>query len=73
MKIRPYCGQDYVWNVRLETAPEFAFRMCFECDSVWREGEDVSDQQGANFEQYMTDLSLSADWKRLEKVSPVPA
>jgi|CZQE01.1.fsa_nt_gi hypothetical protein len=47
------------------------FGMCFECDSIWRPGEVVSDEQGVNFERYMLELGRAIDWGGVEKVSVV--
>jgi hypothetical protein len=69
MPICPYCGQDTVWEARLRSAPQPKFRMCFECDSVWRPGEAISDKEGTNFEEYMRELGRIADWHDVEKIS----
>ena len=71
MQICPYCYQDAVWNVRLSSDPSVTFRMCFECDSIWRPNERISDEEGANFEQYMQELGQKVDWNNLEKISEV--
>jgi Zn-finger nucleic acid-binding protein len=71
MRICPYCNQDIVWNVKLVSEPQVAFRMCFECDSVWRAGEAVSDEEGSNFEAYMHEIKRVADWDDVEKISQV--
>jgi hypothetical protein len=43
--------------------------MCFECDSVWRPGEVITDEEGTNFEQYMMEQGHPADWNNVDKIS----
>lgn len=71
MKICPFCHQDAVWHVRLKSEPKHSFLMCFECDSVWLEGQTVSDQAGTTFDRYMESLGRNADWSDIEKEKPV--
>ena len=71
MKICPYCDQDAVWQVGLNTCPECTFSMCFECDSVWAQGEAVSDETGTNFEDFMSSMGRVADWSIVEKITMV--
>lgn len=72
MKICPYCEQDAVWRVRLKNEIDFRFSMCFECDTVWKEDEDVSDRGGSTFDRLMKSTGRLADWKNVERVGPVP-
>lgn len=71
MKICPFCHQDAVWRVQLKTASVHRFLMCFECDSVWLEGQTVSDQAGTTFDKHMQSLGRMPDWKDLEKVEMI--
>ncbi|GBF58728.1 hypothetical protein PbB2_02416 [Candidatus Phycosocius bacilliformis] len=71
MLICPYCGQDVVWNVRLKSEPRVAFKMCFECDSIWRSAEPVSDEEGSNFESYMQEAGRAANWDDVERLSQI--
>jgi hypothetical protein len=45
--------------------------MCFECDSVWAQGEAVSDETGTNFEDFMSSMGRVADWSIVEKITMV--
>lgn len=69
MTICPYCSQDVIWNVQLSSDPRIAFKMCFECDSVWRPGELTSDAEGTNFESYMREIGREPAWDDVEKIS----
>ena len=71
MRICPFCHQDVVWRVRLHSNPATLFMMCFECDSVWENGQPVSDQFGTTFDKYMCVLGKIPDWKDLEKIEKV--
>ena len=71
MKICPYCEQDSVWKVRLHPPAEFTFAMCFECDSVWVQGDLISDQTGTNFADLMSSVGQVADWSKVEKIALV--
>lgn len=71
MIICPYCGQDVVWRVRLISAPHYRFAMCFECDSVWKDNEAISEDSGTNFEQYMNEIAHPTDWTDIEKLSQI--
>jgi hypothetical protein len=67
MKLCPFCEQDVVWLVRLRSAPHVEFKMCFECDSVWKPGQEITNQGGTTFEAHMKDLGLIPDWADIEK------
>lgn len=69
--ICPYCEQDVVWRVRLASARHCRFAMCFECDSLWRDNEVISDEGGTNFEQYMHETGQPVDWGDVEKLAPI--
>jgi len=71
MKLCPHCEQDAVWRVRLHSAPDLHFSMCFECDSVWLEDQEMSDQTGTRFDKHMLSLGRVPDWKDIEKLGPV--
>jgi Zn-finger nucleic acid-binding protein len=71
MKMCPYCEQDAVWHVGLHTSANFTFSMCFECDSVWPQGEEVSDETGTNFEAFMSSISQPVDWSKVERISMI--
>ncbi len=45
--------------------------MCFECDSVWRDKQPISDQVGTTFDDYTRSVGIAADWKDLEKIEMV--
>lgn len=68
MKLCPFCQQDAVWHARLKSAPQHRFLMCVECDSVWLEGQPVSDQAGTTFDKHMQTLGRTPDWNDIEKV-----
>lgn len=68
MKLCPFCEQDIVWRVYLDAAPEHRFQMCFECDSVWLEGQLVSDKAATTFDRHMRSLSRIPDWKDIKKI-----
>lgn len=71
MRVCPYCEQDAVWEVRLHTSVNFTFSMCFECDSVWPQGEVVSDETGTNFEDFMNSIGQPVDWSKVERIAKV--
>lgn len=71
MKICPYCEQDAVWEVGLHTSANFKFAMCFECDSLWPQGEAISDETGTNFEDFMTSIGQPADWNKVERIAMI--
>lgn len=71
MRICPFCQQDVVWRVRLRTIPEHRFAMCFECDSVWLDGQPVSDQAGTIFEFHAKSLARVPDWNDIERIEMV--
>ena len=50
--ICPYCEQDYVWQVDCGEfiSPEKRQKICFECQTVWNDKEDVSDKTGIGIE-----------------------
>jgi hypothetical protein len=60
-----------IWRVRLKVTPKHRFLMCFECDSVWLEGQTISDQVGTTFDQYMRTLGIIPDWGNIEKLEMV--
>jgi transcription elongation factor Elf1 len=68
MKICPYCEQDSVWKVILKTNQKFAFKMCFECDSVWRTNDLISDSTGSNFEALMNETNQPIDWTNIDRL-----
>lgn len=45
--------------------------MCLECDTVWLDPGDISDQKGQNFEDFMTQRGRPADWKVITKIKQV--
>ena len=69
MKICPYCEQDAVWEVALHTSANFRFSMCFECDSVWPQGEIISDETGTNFKDFMNSIDHPVDWSKVERIA----
>lgn len=69
MKLCPFCEQDGVWLVRLRAAPQVEFKMCFECDSVWKPDQEITISEGSTFEVHMKDLGLNSDWADIEKVA----
>jgi hypothetical protein len=71
MKLCPFCEQDAVWRVRLKSCPVQSFAMCFECDSVWRDEQPISDQAGTTFDDHIRSLGMAADWEDLEKIGMV--
>jgi hypothetical protein len=42
--------------------------MCFECDSVWLEGQAVSDQADKTFDKHMRSLGRIPDWEDIERI-----
>lgn len=68
MRICPFCHQDVVWLVRLRSALQHRFLMCFECDAVWQEDQEISDVAGTNFDHYMLGLGQAPVWDDVERV-----
>jgi hypothetical protein len=64
----PYCEQDYVWDVQLPCDPPYRSCMCFECDSVWTEGQTVCDQQGGTFRALMETLGRTPNWGEIIRI-----
>lgn len=71
MKICPCCEQDAVWLVRIIGVPEHQFLMCFECDSVWEEGEPITTETGSSFDDHMKAIRCETDWKAVERIKMV--
>ncbi len=71
MKICPYCEEDGVWNVSIEQIAHEKFKMCFECDTIWQNEENVEYGKGKNFESYMEEKGLKADWNKITKLGEV--
>jgi hypothetical protein len=71
MRLCPYCEQDAVWKVELVSDPACQFSMCFECDSVWRPDQPVSELQGSTFSTYMELLDRTPDWSNIRKLEMV--
>jgi len=69
--ICPYCEQDGVWQVRIDSLGEGAYCMCFECDTLWQPGEVVEYGTGLNFESFMEVRGQKADWTTIKKVGPL--
>ena len=68
IQICPYCQEDAVWSVRLKSAPEHRFSKCFECDSVWMQDKEITDQAGTRFDVLMANLGRTPDWSDLERI-----
>lgn len=68
MTICPFCEQDVVRRVRLKSDQRVHFSMCFECDSVWLEGQAISDQAGTTFDKHMRSFSRVPDWEDIERI-----
>lgn len=64
----PYCQEDGVWRVALRSDSSIKFRMCFECDSVWTDEQELSDKAGSRFDLHMQKLNRPVDWKDIEKL-----
>lgn len=73
MTLCPFCDQDAVWHCRLTSSPDCRFSMCFECDAVWLVDQEISDQHGTTFDQYMESLGRVPDWKDVERLEVVMA
>lgn len=72
MTIRcPFCDEDMVWEVKLDSEPPRRFKMCFECDSVWTSDQSVSDQCGSRFDTLMKTWGLPPDWNAVERIKMV--
>lgn len=67
----PFCEQDMVWEVKLDSVPSRRFKMCFECDSVWTADQSVSDQYGSRFDTLMKMWGLRPDWNAVERIKMV--
>jgi hypothetical protein len=67
MIICPYCGQDYVWIVRIGSDSTDR-AMCFECDTIWDTLDDFRIGNGCNSEKYMAEYGRRVDWKEIVKI-----
>ncbi|MDG6095789.1 hypothetical protein LOC54_12010 [Acetobacter sp. AN02] len=67
--ICPYCQQDRVWRIRLQGESEegYPHAFCFECDTLWENGDIINDLTGINYEDYMESKGGKADWKLIQK------
>lgn len=70
MVICPYCRQDCVWEVNIRDHQGSVY-MCLECDTVWLASDEISDQKGLNYEDFMVQRGLNADWNAIAKIKPV--
>lgn len=48
----------------------FYSRTC-ECDTVWRESEEIDDRKGQSFQDFMVEQGHAADWKAITKVKQI--
>ena len=62
--ICPYCNQGPVRaaKIKLESSKSERVQYCDECDTVWLLNESISNETGKNFEDFMTERRLAADW-----------
>ena len=67
MVICPYCEQDDLWVVRLNTLGRNAV-LCYECETTWLVPSDVEFGKGQNFEKFMDEHSQKADWDQVVKI-----
>jgi hypothetical protein len=70
MVVCPYCQQDYVWEVNIRDLPGPSY-MCFECDTVWLVVQDLSDQKGRSFEDFMKHRGRTPDWEAITKIKRI--
>jgi hypothetical protein len=70
MLICPYCRQDYIWKVHLNSLDMDAL-MCLECGTVWNLQEAVVDGNGLNFDDFMAKQGQKNDWKTVIKLEQV--
>ena len=73
MIVCPYCEQGRVLKARLKTdisgySSSQIIYYCDECDTVWKENENISDHTGSNFSIIAKLLSISEEllWHDME-------
>ena len=67
MFICPYCQQDDLWEVHLNSLGRDAI-LCYECETVWGVPGDVVYGKGQNFENFMKEHDQKADWGLIVKI-----
>ncbi len=64
MSICPYCEQGNLWRVSIAGVDENAV-MCDECDTVWKQDEEVVYGNGKNFKGFMAANDRETDWQAI--------
>jgi hypothetical protein len=67
MFVCPYCQQDDLWVVHLNTLGRDAI-LCYECETVWLLPCNVEYGKGHNFENFMKEHNQKADWSLIVKI-----
>jgi len=45
--------------------------MCFKCDSVWVDGQAVSNHAGTTFDKHMHSFGVEANWEDIKRIHKV--
>jgi uncharacterized Zn finger protein len=60
----PRCGQGQVVIKRVHSTGE-VIRICDECEAVWPAGIDIGVERFIQFDRYMSERGLDAEWNLL--------
>lgn len=68
--ICPFCEQDYVWQVTISNLGNDSqiYFMCFECDTMWNENEEIGNNSGLYFKTFMEQQGKIPDWTKITQI-----
>ncbi len=59
-----HCGQDWIKRYQRRDTGEF-FHLCPECESVWLEGQNTSEETELYLSEFMGTGDPSKDWEKI--------
>lgn len=68
MKLCPYCKQDYLWWINIGDFVHHAV-WCPECDTLWRNADEVTAGVGHDIETFVAALGKNLDWKDIDRLA----
>lgn len=63
----PHCGQDWLQRYRAK-GDEKTFWLCADCESVWPEGQDLTDDTDHYLSEFLPRYARDEVWHNIEKV-----
>lgn len=67
----PLCeGQGVVYKARV-TKLNCVIYICDECDTIWQNGNDISEESCAGFDTFMSEHKLPPLWSELSNIERV--